>query len=118
MEHLWSSGASDVKATHQAVGLARRITSNTIQSTMERLHRKGLLAREKVSHAYVYSPKLTREEVRARIVEDVVARVAGGGTDTMLSTFVDLAARAGKETLHRLERMVAERRAKVEGERR
>jgi predicted transcriptional regulator len=51
LERLWSAGPEDVKAVHQAVGARRGITLNTVQSTMERLYRKGLLARDKVSHA-------------------------------------------------------------------
>ena len=112
MEFLWSHGPADVKTVHRVIGPTRRITSNTVQSTMERLFRKGLLSRDKVSHAYVYAPRLTRQEVGARILQDVVSRVVGNGTDVMLSAFVDLAERAGEETLDRLERMVAERRAR------
>lgn len=117
MEHLWSRGPADVKAVHAVLGPLRRITSNTVQSTMERLHRKGLLSREKVSHAFVYAARRKREEVRAEILQEVVRQVVGGGTDLMLSTFVDLAARSGEDTLVRLERMVADRRAKRGGTR-
>ena len=114
LEQLWAHGPADVKGVHRVIGPERRIALNTVQSTMERLYRKGLLAREKVSHAYVYTPLLSRDDVRARILQDVVARVVGGGTDLMLSTFVDVAARAGEETLDRLERLIAEHRAGTE----
>lgn len=117
MEHLWSHGPSDVKAVHRAVGVRRRITLNTVQSTMERLHRKGLLDREKVSHAYVYSARQSREEHGASVVEEVVSRVLGGQTEPMLAAFVDVAARAGKEHLDRLEELVVARRAGRRGSR-
>src|SRR5215208_3094824 len=77
MEHVWEAGPSDVKAVHRLVGLPRQITHNTVQSTMERLYRKGLLAREKVSHAYVSSAALSRAEYCARLVHDVVPTVTG-----------------------------------------
>ena len=110
LEHVWATGPCDVKAVHRTVGSRRRITLNTVQSTMERLFRKGLLAREKVSHAYVYSPSHTREELGARMVEDVVSRLLKGEAVPTLEAFVDLAARTDEANLDRLERLIAERR--------
>lgn len=110
LEHVWAKGPSDVKAVHHTLGARRGITLNTVQSTMERLFRKGLLAREKVSHAYVYSPRHTREELGARVVEEVVARLLKGETAPVLEAFVDLAARTDAANLDRLERLIAERR--------
>ena len=110
LEHLWTKGPTDVKAVHRTLGSRRGITLNTVQSTMERLFRKGLLAREKVSHAYVYSPSHTREELGALVVEDVVARLLNGEAVPVLQAFVDLAARTDEANLDRLERLIAERR--------
>lgn len=112
MDYVWANGPCDVKAVYKALGPAREITANTVQSTMERLYRKDILGREKVSHAYVYSARLSREEVTAQAVVDVVACLSRGESDALLTTFVDVAARAGDETLERLERLVAERRAR------
>jgi predicted transcriptional regulator len=110
LEHLWSSGASDVKAVHRSIGEPRGITHNTVQSAMERLFRKGLLAREKVSHAYVYSPRQSREELGARVVQDVVARLLQGEAAPVLEAFVDLAARTDAANLDRLEKLIARKR--------
>jgi predicted transcriptional regulator len=112
MDHVWSRGPSDVKACHRAIGARRGITHNTVQSTMERLFRKGLLERQKVSHAYVYQAALAREEYGARVAELVVSSVVGRAAPAaVLAAFVDLAERAGEESLARLERLIAERRA-------
>lgn len=110
LERLWAAGPSDVKAVHRSVGAPRHITLNTVQSAMERLFRKGLLAREKVSHAYVYSPRHSREELGARVVQDVVARLLRGEAAPVLEAFVDLAARTDEGNLDRLERLIAQRR--------
>lgn len=110
MQHLWTQGASDVKAVHRAVGERRAITLNTVQSTMERLHKKGLLLRDKVSHAFVYAPVVSRERYGADLVRDVVESVLGKGAGPMLSAFVDVTARTGDDALAKLESLVAERR--------
>ncbi len=52
IEHLWSTENADVLETRAAVGKKRGISPKTVGSALERLHRKGLLGREKVSHAY------------------------------------------------------------------
>jgi predicted transcriptional regulator len=110
LEQIWADGSSEVKRVYAAIGKPRRITLNTVQSTMERLWRKGLLDREKVSHAYVYSARHTRAELCARMVEQVVGTVLRGEPATLLSAFVDLAARADRENLDRLEALIAKRR--------
>lgn len=112
LEHVWASGPCHVKAVHRALGAPRGITLNTVQSAMERLFRKGLLTREKVSHAYVYSPRQSREEHGARVVQDVVSRLLEGEAIPVLQAFVDVAARSDAANLDRLERLIAERKRK------
>lgn len=114
LEHLWSVKAADAKAVHSIIGTQRGITLNTIQSTLERLHGKGLLSRGKVSHAYVYVPKLQREQLMGRIIEDVMTAFSEGKSQPMLSAFVDFAARVDEKNLARLEQLIAARRREAE----
>ncbi len=110
LERLWSHGPSDVKSMHRRLGAERGIKLNTVQSAMERLYRKGLLSREKVSHAYVYDTRVTREQLSAQVIGQVVEQLAGPEPSVMLSAFVSLAEQEGEEALARLEAMVAARR--------
>ncbi len=110
MEHLWTFGPTTSKAMHQQVGISRSITANTVQSTMERLYKKGLLSREKVSHAYVYAPSVTRESLLANMIDNVVGKLSGGCTQAMLSAFVDIAERSDAQSLDYLERLIEEKR--------
>jgi predicted transcriptional regulator len=73
LDHLWRVPEADVHETHAAVGKTRGISPNTVGSALERLHKKGLLGREKISHAYRYRALLNREAFRARRVVEVVA---------------------------------------------
>lgn len=109
MEHCWTAGESDAKSVHRAIGEPRRITLNTIQSTMKRLYAKGLLVRRKVSHAHVYAPRVSREEFQRDVLGEIATRLSHSQPGGMLAAFVDLADRAGPDTLERLERLVAER---------
>ncbi|MDT8322124.1 MAG: BlaI/MecI/CopY family transcriptional regulator [Xanthomonadales bacterium] len=114
LEQLWSRGPLDAKTMHRRVGTLRRIGLNTVQSTLERLFRKQLVTREKVSHAYLYAAGVRREELMERLIEEIVETFSDGSTEHMLTAFVDLAARVDTESLSRLEHLIAERRAQVE----
>ena len=115
LEHLWSQGAEDVKSVHRALGLRRGIKLNTVQSTMDRLFRKGLLAREKVSHAYVYRADVSREQLSTRVIGEVVDQLSGGQPNVMLSAFVSLAEQQGDDAMAQLEALIAQRRKSTRG---
>ena len=111
LEHLWSTKSGDAKAVHHSIGTLRGISRNTIQSTLERLFRKELLSREKVSHSYIYTPCVERGELITQLMDDVVQTLSDGKTDYMLSAFVDFAARSDESSLDKLEQLIAQRRA-------
>ena len=116
MDFLWEASEGDVRAAYQAVGAQRNITSNPVQSTLKRLHDKGLAHRTKISHAFVYSPSCTRSEFHSRALDQVVGGLMEGQADAVLAAFVDLAEAAGPEQLERLEALVAARMRDTEGE--
>ncbi|MFB6262741.1 MAG: BlaI/MecI/CopY family transcriptional regulator [Bradymonadaceae bacterium] len=111
LEYVWHEGAADVKTVHGAVGAPRDISHKTVQSALKRLYEKELLDRHKEGRAYVYSPRADRTEVTEQRVEQVLDELAGGEPDVALEAFVNIAERAGDDTLDRLERLVAQRRA-------
>lgn len=115
MNHLWMGGDGEAKSVHGALGKRRGITLNTIQSTLKRLYEKNLLARDKVSHAHVYRPRVTREAFHRGLIGELVGGLLDQHADSVVSAFVDLAERAGPETLDRLEAMIAERRRERRG---
>lgn len=110
MDLLWAGGEGEAKAVHAALGKRRGITLNTIQSTLKRLFDKGLLSRDKVSHAHVYRPRVDRQEYQRKALATLVGTLMGGEAHAMVSAFVDLTERAGPEHLDRLQALVAARR--------
>lgn len=111
MEQLWRLGAGDVRAVHAILSGDRDNHSNTVQSALERLYRKGLLDREKLSHAYVYTPRLNREELVARLIDETLQRVKGSEPLPMLAAFVDLAVAQDPKVLDELEELLRSHRA-------
>jgi predicted transcriptional regulator len=110
LEHLWRAGEADVIETHRAVGARRGITVNTIGSALERLHRKGLTTRGKVSHAYRYQPKLDRESFVVRQLIDGVGGTRALTSRGLLASFLDLIADTDEAALDELEELIARKR--------
>lgn len=111
LEDLWATGVADAKSVHSRIGERRSISLSTVQSTLERLYRKHLLQRDKVSHAYQYSPAVDRSTLVSRLIQGAVGRVAHGEPNALIAAFVDLASQAGESELDRLEALIAEYRA-------
>lgn len=110
MDYFWSEARADVKSLHKEVGVPRGVTANTIQSTVKRLYEKGLLRRDKVSHAYIYQARVDRAEFQRQVLEEVIAHISSEPhDDALLSAFVDMTERAGRERLEQLEALVTAR---------
>ncbi|HEX9619591.1 MAG TPA: BlaI/MecI/CopY family transcriptional regulator [Polyangiaceae bacterium] len=115
LEHLWRVLDADVQEVHAAVGKKRGISPNTVGSALERLHKKNLLAREKVSHAYRYRAALDREAFRARRLLEAAGGLRALGKGGLLAAFVDLVADADGSALRELERLIRRKREESEG---
>ena len=110
LEHLWAA-SEPVDARSVLTALAgRRISLSTVQATLERLHRKGLLARQKVSRAFQYSASVSRERLIGTLINDLAQRLAAGELEPVISGFVDLVGEADPELLLRLESRAKARR--------
>ncbi|MBN2701322.1 MAG: BlaI/MecI/CopY family transcriptional regulator [Methylothermaceae bacterium] len=109
MEHLWQAGEADVTGAHTAVGEPRGITLNTVGSALERLTRKGLVVRWKVSRAYHYRPALDRSAFTARRMIESAGKHALADRN-LLASFLDAVTEADASALDELERFIAEKR--------
>ncbi|MEZ4409332.1 MAG: BlaI/MecI/CopY family transcriptional regulator [Polyangiales bacterium] len=106
LEYLWDQGAAEARDVHRDVGEARAITLSTVQSTLERLHRKRLLLRERVGHAYRYAPSLTRAAFRAQAMAEAAGDLRGAEGAGVLAAFVDIVAKTGVRRLDELAALV------------
>lgn len=67
----------------------RGVSLSTIQSTLERLHRKGVLERRKEVRAFVYAPRVERRDLVSSLLHDIADDIADGDLATMLSGFME-----------------------------
>ncbi len=87
-----------------------KLAYTTVMTTLDRLHKKGLLARTKQSNAFFYEPAIDRAEYQRRVVETALAPMFEQGAAPVLAAFIDVAAEVDEANLARLERLIAEHR--------
>lgn len=113
MECVWRLGAGSVNDVVGELKLARAYT--TIMTTLDRLHRKGLLARTLSGRAYIYEPRIGRGELQearsreffATALSDTVAR------RPILSCLVDTIGAQDREALDLLEELIQQKRKEL-----
>jgi predicted transcriptional regulator len=106
LDFLWETGAGTLHDVHAVVGKARQISPNTVGSALERLFKKGLLTRQKISHSYRYEPTLDRQTFQARKVLEAAGGLRSLRKSGVLAAFVDLVASSDSDALEELERLV------------
>src|SRR5258705_10394388 len=76
MDRLWNRGGkTTVREGFDELRGERQIAYTTGMSTMDNLHTKGWLAREREGKAYTYWPTLARQRYSPRLI---VGALAGG----------------------------------------
>jgi predicted transcriptional regulator len=87
MDRVWDhDGPVTVRDLFDELREARPIAYTTVMSTMDNLHRKGWLARERDGKAYRYTAVASREEYSARLMREALAEA--GDAEAVLSHFV------------------------------
>jgi predicted transcriptional regulator len=87
MQRVWDhDGPVTVREIFEEMRNQRTIAYTTVMSTMDNLHRKGWLNREKDGKAYRYTAVASREEYSARLMREAMAEA--GDTEAVLSHFV------------------------------
>lgn len=116
MEHVWQHVETSVREAEAFFD--RQIAYTTLMTTLDRLYKKGLLARRKQSRAFLYSAQVTREEFEQVIAEDVLGVLFNrnqGKVEPVLACIVDAVSERDRELLGELERLVQEKRRQLSG---
>jgi predicted transcriptional regulator len=91
----------------------RNVAYTTLMTTLDRLHRKGVLEREKAGRAFVYRPRYTRDVLRSQLAGEALQAVFGERASELrpiLSFFVETVSQQDRDSLDALERLIEERR--------
>lgn len=110
LDALWTRGCpASVRDLHPRFpGMAY----TTLMTTLDRLHRKGVLSREKQGRAFVYAPIATRDGFHAARAGGTLASMLAdpAGAGPLLSFFIDAVSSQDEALLDELERLIREKR--------
>jgi len=115
LEALWAHGAAaSVRDLQPRFG---DIAYTTLMTTLDRLHRKGVLDRTKQGRAFLYTPQHSRgaleSSLAAGAMRDAIDRDQTS-LRPLMSFFVDAVGEHDREMLKELESLVRARRAELE----
>lgn len=88
LEILWGSETASAQQVHRELA-KKTLSLSTVQSTLERLHRKQLVERTKEGRAYRYVASVSQSQLISGLMNDLADDVAAGKLAPMLSGFVD-----------------------------
>ena len=117
MEEIWRRGEASVSEMHKAFD--ERAAYTTLMTTLDRLHKKGLLKRRKDGRAFLYSPRITSEQFTRSVAKDVIDGLlgkTGGETKPVLACIVDAVGERDSKMLDELERLLKEKRQELKSE--
>jgi len=111
MEIAWQRG--EVSVRDVCLALDERMAYTTLMTTLDRLHKKGLLARRKDGRAFLYSPRLSPEQFTRGVAQDLIDGLLArgeGGAEPILACIVDAVSERDRALLDELDRLVKEKR--------
>jgi predicted transcriptional regulator len=117
MEEAWRRGL--VSASDLFRAYDERTAYTTWMTTLDRLFKKELLAREKSGRAYLYSPRVTREQFERGVAEDVLDELisrSSEGAEPLLACIVEALSERDRALLDELQRLVEEKRRELQDE--
>ncbi len=85
------------------------IAYTTVMTTLDRLHRKGVLLREKDGRRFLYRPSATRDELLSSFAGDALTAILGPSGDQLrpvVSFFVDAVRREDRDVLDALDTLI------------
>lgn len=88
----------------------RALAKTSVITTLNTMFRKRYLTRKKQNNTYLFSPRITEEQVNGLVIEDVVDRVFDGSTAAVMLSLFD-AKEIKRDELQEL-RLLIDRRLK------
>ena len=110
MEVVWARGPVTAREVCDRMTGSKERAYTTIMTTMDRLHRKGLLLREKDGLAWRYSPAVARTAFEKALADGLATEILQAHGEAALSAFVEAAAEVDESLLDRLTQLIAQRR--------
>lgn len=116
LKMLWKRGSGTVREVLDTGEVRGAYT--TVMTTLDRLHKKGLLDRVAEGRAYRYLPRQTQNEFNGAAVQRAIRNLLGSGNSTHapLSFLVDAVSEHDRALLDELQRIIEDKRRELDRE--
>lgn len=111
LDALWTRGAPATVRDLEPV--VAGVAYTTLMTTLDRLYRKGVLVREKEGRAFLYEPRLSRDQLLSGVAGDALEAILGpraADYRPMVSFLVDAVRREDRDVLDTLDELIRARR--------
>jgi len=81
---LWRLGEGSVHDVRKAVSKERVLAYTTVMTLLDRLEKRGCVARRKPGRSYLYRPKVSRDAMREHALKHLVVGFFDGSPDALL----------------------------------
>jgi predicted transcriptional regulator len=108
---LWRRGSATVRELVDIGEVAGAYT--TLMTTLDRLHKKGVLDREPDGRAFRYSPRQTEAEFHATVARTAIRQLLGAESSAPVSFLVDAVSDYDRELLDDLEKAIERKRREL-----
>jgi predicted transcriptional regulator len=114
---LWELGMGTVRELHEQLGERDGLVYTTTAKVVDRLREKGLIERQPRGKAFIYRPRIAREEVENARARKAVSRLFGAtpAPHAAVAALVDAVDAVDPKLLDELERIVIARRRSKDG---
>lgn len=111
LNRLWAhSEPLSVRALEASFGGSLAYT--TLMTTLDRLHRKGLVERQRAGRAFLYRARVSSEELASGVATDLIDAMLGAdpaAARPVMSTFVDAVEQRDSALLDELAKLIREK---------
>lgn len=115
LAELWELGTASVRELYERIGAPQGLVYTTTAKVVDRLREKGLVQRQPRGNAFVYRPRIAREEVERARARNAVSRLLGSSPRAAVAALVEAVDAVDSALLDELEQAVADRRRAKHG---
>lgn len=108
LDLLWKQPRpASVRQVRSALG--DELAYTTVMTTLDRLYKKGFLARQREGRAFRYFARTSREAFAAGLLRRSLSRLLPGSSEPLLASLVDAVGDHDRDLLPELQRLVREK---------
>ncbi len=82
---LWTLGEANVRDVREALTPKRPLAYTTVMTMLDRLARKQAVSRRKVGRSFVYTPLISREDIRQLAVRELLDTLFDGSREVLVN---------------------------------